>query len=88
MYGPFIVAQRARGLLQDLTRVISPQRVDLARWSMPRHGKIHGEKALLHERNVFAVRRCQELMRQNRFERPVTRGPMHVNVFFKDGIIK
>lgn len=35
MHGPFIVAQQARGLLQDLTRVISPQRVDLAEWSMP-----------------------------------------------------
>lgn len=24
MHGPFVVAQQARGLLQDLTRVISP----------------------------------------------------------------
>jgi hypothetical protein len=35
MHGPFIVAQQARGLLQDLTRVISPQQLDVAGWSMP-----------------------------------------------------
>src|SRR5690242_18190946 len=35
MHGPFIVAQRAKGLLQDLARVNSPQRVDLTGWSMP-----------------------------------------------------
>lgn len=34
MHGPFVVAQRTRGLLQDLTRVISPQRVDLAGWRL------------------------------------------------------
>lgn len=60
----------------------------MASYNKIRHGKTHEEKALLHGRNVFAGRRCQELRRQNRLERPITRGPMHVNVFFKDGIIK
>jgi hypothetical protein len=60
----------------------------MASYNKIRYGRMQEEIALLHERNVFAGRRRQELRRQNRSERPVPSGPMHVNVFLKDGIIK
>ena len=60
----------------------------LASYNRIRRGQAKEEAILVHDRNVLAGQRCQDMKRQKHYDRLKTGGHIHVNVLEMDGVVK